>query len=114
MATYYDGFKDYAAVQVYAEAPPEEQVVYAGYTYEDYSGSALVVFEQNGELWENHDSHCSCNGLDRWSPERAEPEALKGYEGWPGLLEAVDEWLSGRRPAIHELAMVPRAVRLRE
>jgi hypothetical protein len=74
----------YEEVRVLAE----EEIVYAGYTDEDYSGSAIVVFLKDGKLYENHDSHCSCYGLDAWSPELTRKEAvLMRAEGWPGLAE---------------------------
>jgi len=52
-------------------------VLLAWYRYEDYSGSALVVFEKDGKLWEVNGNHCSCNGLeDQWQPEETSWEAL--------------------------------------
>lgn len=57
---------------------PDMHVLVADYTYEDYSGSAFVLFEQGGVLYENHGSHCSCYGLeDQWQPERVQVEEMR-------------------------------------
>jgi|JI10StandDraft_1071094.scaffolds.fasta_scaffold389304_3 hypothetical protein len=73
------------------KVPPEEQIVYASYTYEDYCGSALLVWrDDNGQWWENNDGHCSCYGLEQWEPETTSREALLMREGWTGLREAVE------------------------
>lgn len=52
-------------------------VLLASYTYQDYSGSAFVLFERGGQLFEVHGSHCSCYGLeDQWTPEEVTLESL--------------------------------------
>lgn len=54
------------------------RIVFAAYKYEDYSGSALVLFMKDGKLYEVNGSHCSCYGLEgQWSPEETFIEALK-------------------------------------
>jgi len=54
------------------------KIIFAAYTYEDYSGSALVLFMKDGKLYEVNGSHCSCNGLEgQWQPEETFLEALK-------------------------------------
>lgn len=92
MSKYYDQWTDRADVaNDYGEnTPTEEEIVFAGYTYEDYSGSALIVWVRDGKWYENNDGHCSCYGLENWSPEETSAAALKMREGWPGLHEAVD------------------------
>lgn len=55
-------------------AKPEDYdgatILAAAYTYEDYSGSAMVLYEKDGKLFVNHGGHCSCYGLEgQWSPE---------------------------------------------
>lgn len=54
------------------------------YTYESYSGSAMVLYEKDGKLFEVNGGHCSCHGLEgQWSPEETTLEALymrKPYE----------------------------------
>ena len=54
----------------------DAQVIAAVYTNEDYSGDAWIVFIREGKYYEAHCSHCSCNGLDTWSPEETTYEAL--------------------------------------
>jgi len=52
-------------------------VLLASYTYEDYSGSAFVLFERGGTLYRVDGSHCSCMGLeDQWEPEETSVAAL--------------------------------------
>lgn len=54
----------------------DEEVLIAVYSNEDYSGSAFVVFKRDGVLYEAHDGHCSCHGLDVWEPEETSWAAL--------------------------------------
>lgn len=93
MGKYYDLWKKQADLD-YPEAKelPEESIVYAGYSYGDWSGDAVVVFSKDGKLYENHDGHCSCNGLENWDPEETSKEAIlmRPLDGWPGLREAVE------------------------
>jgi hypothetical protein len=52
-------------------------VLMAWYGSGDYCGSAFVLFEKDGQLYEVHGSHCSCYGLeDQWDPEKTSVEAL--------------------------------------
>lgn len=92
MSKYYDQWSSHEDVsRDYGEnTPTDAEIVFAGYTYEDYSGSALVVWQRDGKLFENNDGHCSCYGLENWSPEETSREALLMREGWPGLKEAVE------------------------
>lgn len=68
------------------EALKDANILFAFYEYEEYSGSAFVLFERNGKLYEVHGSHCSCHGLSedginggetQWDPEETTIEALK-------------------------------------
>lgn len=90
---YYDVWtKHEDVVADYGEnTPTEDELVYAGYTYESYSGDAIVVYQRDGKLYENHDGHCSCYGLERWEPEETTAEAIRmrPSEAWPGLIEAL-------------------------
>lgn len=53
------------------------EVLVASYTYEDYSGSAYVLFRRDGKLFEVHGGHCSCYGLEgQWEPEETTKEAI--------------------------------------
>jgi hypothetical protein len=60
-----DGFGETEGV-LPASFPTDAEVVVAGYETEPYSGSATVVFQRDGRLFETSSSHCSCNGLE-WS-----------------------------------------------
>lgn len=53
------------------------EILYAYYSYEDYSGDAHVIFRKDGKLYEVNGSHCSCYGLEgQWEPEETSVEAL--------------------------------------
>lgn len=62
-------------------------ILLAAYEYEDYSGSAYVLFERAGELYEVVGGHCSCHGLSsqnyycegdtQWEPEPTTVEAVR-------------------------------------
>lgn len=100
MGKYAGVWQDHATMQndtSYGEALPKpEEIVYAVYNQEYYEGYATIVFTRDGKLWENNDSHCSCYGLETWSPEETTPEALRlrpetGYNGLPELGSALSE-----------------------
>lgn len=61
------------------------KILFASYTYEDYSGSAYVLFKRDGKLFEVEGGHCSCFGLEtQWEPSETSKAALlfrleKGY-----------------------------------
>jgi hypothetical protein len=53
------------------------QVLLAAYTYEDYAGSAFVLFRRRGKLYEVNGSHCSCYGLEgQWDPTEVTKKEL--------------------------------------
>lgn len=62
-------------------------ILVASYTYEDYSGSAYVLFRRDGKLFEVHGGHCSCYGLSesnytggtttQWQPEETTEEVIR-------------------------------------
>lgn len=57
--------------------PEPEKVIFARYTYEDYSGAATVVFKNEGAFFVVSGSHCSCYGLeDQFDPEEYETADL--------------------------------------
>jgi hypothetical protein len=73
------------------------EVLLADYTYEDYSGSAWVVFKKDGKLFEVNGGHCSCYGLEgQWEPEETTAEAIK-HRAEEGRLA------HGREEALREL-----------
>ncbi|MGL5703611.1 MAG: hypothetical protein ACRCW5_10940 [Cetobacterium sp.] len=61
------------------------EILIAAYVYEDYDGSAFVLFKRDGKLYEVNGSHCSCYGLEcQWEPEETTVEALmKRYQKKP-------------------------------
>lgn len=53
-------------------------ILFATYGYENYSGDAFVLFEENGELYEVNGGHCSCFGLeDQWEPDKVSLNELE-------------------------------------
>lgn len=61
------------------------EILFASYTYENYSGSALVIFERAGHVYEVHGSHCSCFGLEgQWAAEETSWAALNARYGENG------------------------------
>lgn len=52
-------------------------VLLAWYGYGDYDGSAFVLFERDGKLYEVNGGHCSCHGLEgQWDPEETSAAEL--------------------------------------
>jgi hypothetical protein len=54
----------------------DEEVLFAYYGDGCYCGAARVLFQRDGKLYENVDSHCSCSGLESWEPEEVNWEQL--------------------------------------
>ena len=53
-------------------------VLLASYGTPSYEGSAFVLFERGGKLFEVGGSHCSCYGLEgQWEPEETTIESLR-------------------------------------
>lgn len=53
-------------------------VLFASYSYENYSGKAFVLYVKDNKMYEVYGSHCSCNGLEeQWSPEETDKDALE-------------------------------------
>jgi len=42
----------------------EGKILFATYSYQDYSGDAFVLLENEGKLFEVNGGHCSCYGLE--------------------------------------------------
>jgi hypothetical protein len=84
MGQYYGCWKDKQDVIKDFRIDPKEltgaTVHIAWYGQGDYEGSAFVLFERDGKLYECHGSHCSCYGLeDQWSPEETTVDALDHF-----------------------------------
>jgi hypothetical protein len=55
------------------------EVVFAYYTYEDYSGDALVILRDphDGKFYEVNGGHCSCYGLEgQWEMEETTMDVM--------------------------------------
>lgn len=75
------------------EISDDIDIIVAYYSYENYSGNALVIYKENGKIYEVTGGHCSCYGLEgQWEPE----EITKDY-----LLHKINEgsWLWGENEA---------------
>lgn len=80
----FDDYRDYNRRGLGAVSNPpsgeprgDEEILLAWYEYEDYSGSAYVLFRDKGELYEVESSHCSCHGNEgQWEPGRTTKEAI--------------------------------------
>lgn len=58
------------------------EVIYAVYDHEGYDGSAFVLYQKDGKLFEVYGSHCSCMGLEgQWTPEETTKAAIAIREG---------------------------------
>lgn len=84
-------------------------MIAAMYTYENYEGTALVLFEKDGKFYRIEAGHCSCYGLDaqgysgesdtQWQPEEIEFEYLQNWvKNTPGdfgeMAVAIDAFIS--------------------
>ena len=103
---WFDGQDDMVnAFKVGPDALHGCEVLFAAYDG-DYDGEALVVYRQDGVLYEVNGSHCSCYGLeDQWEPEEASVAALRhrtkrgtlGYrlgayvEGFNAMLDRLEQ-----------------------
>ena len=57
-------------------------VIFAAYEYEDYSGSAEVIFIHDGKFYMVQGGHCSCNGLEeQWEPVEMPIDGLRRIVG---------------------------------
>ena len=80
------------------------EILYAYYSYEDYSGEALVILSNpdNHTLYEVNGSHCSCYGLEgQWEMEETTYEALMKRES---------EFFNGEVKAFIQQKMIAKEV----
>lgn len=93
--TYQNLFESWDDVQLEfgMEEPEPDQVILATYEYEDYSGTADVIYRDGDKYYWVRGSHCSCNGLEgQWEPEEYTKELLiKSLEkgGWKEYVKYV-------------------------
>lgn len=69
-------FQSPSDIASYFRIPESEldnlEFVYAFYDYENYQGSAVVIYfnTEDEQYYEVHGGHCSCYGLEgQWEPE---------------------------------------------
>lgn len=69
----YNGWNEPAPI-----IPKTLKILYAEYTYEDYSGDAYVLGfdKEKNQFFEVHGSHCSCYGLE----DQCEPEYYENVD----------------------------------
>ena len=73
-----NSFLDYKPDEKEREDIMSYNILFASYTYQDYSGDAFVLCEKNGILYEVNGSHCSCYGLEgQWSPDKTSYKAIR-------------------------------------
>ena len=53
------------------------EVLYANYNQDSYDGHAVVLFVEGGKFYLVEDSHCSCYGLEDWSPEEMTVDMMR-------------------------------------
>ena len=56
---------------------PGTEVLFVEYDCDGYEGSAFCVLRCDGQLYEAHDLHCSCNGLENFDLEETSAAALR-------------------------------------
>lgn len=95
--------------RVEVEALKDINVLLAWYGDGDYCGSAFVLYEKDGQLYEVHGGHCSCYGLeDQWEPEETSVETVAhvvedgylisgGYEDAEAARAALTRYLKRRK-----------------
>jgi len=72
------------------------EILYAVYTYEEYAGSAFVLFRKDGKLYEVNGGHCSCYGLEgQWLPEETNVDAIRNWK-FSAFPEGVKETVLSR------------------
>jgi hypothetical protein len=78
-------------------------IIFAAYEYEDYSGSAEVVFVSKGKFYHVSGGHCSCYGLEgQWEPEEMPLVALRhiGEKSSSGMLSQMRNEFLGSLDAV--------------
>ena len=108
MSVYHDVFNDWGSVAHEFEidrAEPDE-VLFAAYECENYSGDALVIFREGGETKAVFGSHCSCYGLeDQWKPEPITAEMIRRMLREDEIYNDHREWLDGTLMYRHREAL---------
>lgn len=106
MSNYVDIFQSWRDVQSQYDMQEHEpdEVIYAQYSYECYSGHSNVVYRNGDRFYWVRGSHCSCYGLEgQWNPEEYSAnqfiEAYNRGNWWES-----DEWPSSVIDRVREFA----------
>ena len=71
------------------------EIIYAWYSYENYSGDALVLFAKDGKLFEINGGHCSCYGLEgQWEPTETTLDAMLMRKTDEGIRKALTDYFA--------------------
>jgi hypothetical protein len=101
MREYHNNFSNWADVFNAFEKPcPEKEPrhVFASYSYEDYTGSALVIVSNGRKFDVVEGAHCSCYGLEgQWAPTTHTRREIRK------MLEATDGLFHEYRASIEKL-----------
>lgn len=81
MTPIFDGFSDVADICANWTGAADHlgegvELIAAVYDQGSYDGSAFCVWRKDGKLYEASCSHCSCNGLDDFTPEETSAAAM--------------------------------------
>lgn len=81
---YEDNFENWEDVVSQFQVGDEDEkkepdaVYHAGYTYENYEGSAYVAYRRGDKYFTVSGGHCSCYGLEeQWEPEEYDLKTFK-------------------------------------
>jgi len=74
----------------------DEEVLFASYGSEDYSGDAVVLIQRDGKLYTSEGGHCSCHGLEeQWEMIETTKEILAKRKFDKTYHPEFIEWLKG-------------------
>ncbi len=88
----------------------EANILYGYVSEPDYEENLYILFEQDGKLFEQYDSHCSCYGFESWQPEilnTLEEGLVKPNEYFRGgsslVNKLIEDWFvsSSKKEVIH-------------
>jgi hypothetical protein len=106
-ASFADGYTD-EEIRAFEKSIEYANILFASYTYQDYSGDAFVLYESGGKLFEVNGGHCSCYGLEgQWdSTEVTLPEMehrlTKGDFGFGEYKKELMDFLGIKEASTHE------------
>lgn len=95
--------------EILKKYPKPTEVLYAFYEYENYSGSAFVLWRKGRKYYTLHGSHCSCYGLEEsgFNPDIWSKKELLGYLKKANYIYGMDDEM--KKLLIKKLERKPRA-----